>query len=118
MQHNEARLVVEYLRPDRIYAAVMEERADLGLVSYPEATREINVIPWRSEEMVVAASPFHPLSVSESIRPQELAGVDFVGFDEDLPIYNLAVSLDLLSRYLASLFPLGNTSTIFINYLS
>ena len=32
----EARLEVEYLRPERVYAAVLADDADLGLVSYPE----------------------------------------------------------------------------------
>ena len=58
----EARLRVEYLRPEKVYAAVLADDADLGLVSYPEASREIMVIPWREEEMVLAASPDHPLA--------------------------------------------------------
>jgi len=59
---------------------------DLGLVSYPEASREINVIPWRREQMVLAASPYHPLAAKPVITPAELNGVDFIGFDEELPI--------------------------------
>ena len=31
-------------------------------MSYPEPSREITVIPWRQEEMVLAASPYHPLA--------------------------------------------------------
>src|SRR5271168_4324572 len=57
----EAKLEVEYLRPEKVYSSVLSDAADLGLVSYPEPSREITVIPWRQEEMVVAASPFHPL---------------------------------------------------------
>src|SRR5262249_29449559 len=54
---------------------------------YPEPSREITVIPWREEEMVLAAAPDHPLARHEGrISPSELKGVDFVGFDEDLPI--------------------------------
>jgi LysR family transcriptional regulator, transcriptional activator of the cysJI operon len=83
----EARLQVEYLRPERVYAAVIADEADLGLVSYPEASREITVIPWREEEMVLAASPDHPLARREGpIAPAELDGIDFIGFDEELPI--------------------------------
>lgn len=83
----EARLDVEYLRPEKVYAAVLADHADLGLISYPEASREITVIPWRQEEMVLAASPRHPLArLGGTIVPAELNGVDFIGFDEDLPI--------------------------------
>jgi len=82
----DAQLEVEYLRPEKVYAAVMADEADLGLVSYPEASREITVIPWRQEEMVLAASPYHPLASRIRITPVELNGVDFIGFDDDLPI--------------------------------
>ena len=79
-------LEVEYLRPERVYEAVLSDQADLGLVSYPEASREVTVLPWREEEMVIAASPHHPLAAKEELSPADLDGVDFVGFDEDLPI--------------------------------
>jgi len=82
----EARLEVEYLRPEKVYSAVLGDEVDLGLVSYPEASREITVIPWRREEMVLAASPYHPLASKSIITPAELNGVDFIGFDEELPI--------------------------------
>jgi DNA-binding transcriptional LysR family regulator len=83
----EAKLEVEYLRPEKVYSSVLSDSADLGLVSYPEASREITVIPWRQEEMVVAASPYHPLAASTGpVSPEELQGLDFIGFDDDLPI--------------------------------
>jgi DNA-binding transcriptional LysR family regulator len=81
-----ARLAVAYLRPEKVYSAVVADEADLGLVSYPEASREINVIPWREELMVVAAAPEHALARNGRIRSEDLNGVDFIGFDEDLPI--------------------------------
>ena len=83
----DARLAVEYLRPEKVYAAVLADEADLGLVSYPEASREITVIPWRQEEMVLAASPDHPLAKLARVMPEDLNGVEFIGFDEDLPIH-------------------------------
>jgi DNA-binding transcriptional LysR family regulator len=81
-----AKLEVEYLRPEKIYDYVGSDRVDLGLVSYPEPTREIAVLPWRREEMVLATSPSHHLSTRERIFPEDLNGVDFVTFDNDLPI--------------------------------
>jgi DNA-binding transcriptional LysR family regulator len=83
----DARLEVEYLRPEKVYAAVLADQSDLGLLSYPEASREITVIPWRQEKMVLAASPDHPLvQRGTTVLPAELNGVEFIGFDEDLPI--------------------------------
>src|SRR5581483_11451601 len=37
-------LQVEYMRPGKIYDAVKDGTADLGLISYPEASREIAAI--------------------------------------------------------------------------
>ena len=82
----EAVLRVDYLRPERVYEAVGTDQADLGLVSYPEPTREVAVIDWRSEEMVLACAPGHPLTRYREIDPTQLNGVEFIGFDEDLPI--------------------------------
>jgi DNA-binding transcriptional LysR family regulator len=82
----QARLSVEYLRPEKVYEAVVNERAEIGLVSYPEPTKEIAVIPWRKEEMVVAVAPSHPLASAASVKPEALNGQDIVSFDEDLPI--------------------------------
>jgi len=82
----DAKLRVEYLRPEKVLEAVTNDHADLGLISYPEPSREIAVIPWRNEEMVVAVDPSHPLASRGQVSPRELHGMDFVGFDDDLPI--------------------------------
>jgi LysR family transcriptional regulator, transcriptional activator of the cysJI operon len=81
-----AQLHVDYLRPDKVYEAVLADRADLGLVSYPEPARDLAVTPWREEEMTVAAPPSHPLAAKPVLLPADLDGQDFVGFDEDLMI--------------------------------
>lgn len=90
-----AELVVEYLRPERVYEQIRADRADFGLISYPESGREVAVIPWRDEEMVVAVAPSHPLAGRTVVSFKELDGQEFVGFDEDLPI---ARELDRLFR--------------------
>ena len=79
-------LHVDYARPNKIYEALLEDRADLGLVSYPEPGKELAVIPWRQEEMAVAAAPEHPLATRMAVTPADLNGQDYVGFDEDLSI--------------------------------
>lgn len=85
-RYPDASLEVEYLRPEKVYEAVVTDRADLGLLSYPEPSKEVTVLPWRNEEMVVAASPYHVLAQHAEVSPRDLAGMDFVGFDSDLPI--------------------------------
>lgn len=85
-RHPQARLEVEYLRPEKVYEAVVTDRADLGLLSYAEPNKSVTVRPWRDEEMVLAASPYHPLANKSEVRPEDLDGIAFIAFDEDLPI--------------------------------
>jgi DNA-binding transcriptional LysR family regulator len=79
-------LHVDYLQPVKIYEALLADQADLGLVSYPEANKELKVIAWRREQMTVAAAPSHPLSRKQVVTPPDLNGQDYIGFDEDLSI--------------------------------
>lgn len=81
-----AQLEVNYLRPEKVYQAVADDRVDLGLVSYPEATRDVVALPWRNEEMVVACGPGHQLAGKSHVTPPDLENTDFIAFDEDLPI--------------------------------
>jgi DNA-binding transcriptional LysR family regulator len=85
-RHPAAQLHVEYMRPDKIYEAVLNDSADLGLVSYPVPSRDISVIPWRHEQMQVAVPPSHPFASRDTIYPEDLNGQDFIAFDEDLSI--------------------------------
>jgi DNA-binding transcriptional LysR family regulator len=82
----EADLHVEYARPDRVYEAVLQDDADLGLVSYPESSRDLTVIPWRDETMALAAAPSHPLAGKASISLADLNGQNYIAFDDDLSI--------------------------------
>src|ERR1035437_6907539 len=81
-----AQLHVEYMRPDKIYDAVRDEAADLGLVSYPESSRELAAIPWREGGMKVGWPPNHPSPAPAEVSPAALNGHAFIGFDEDLRI--------------------------------
>jgi DNA-binding transcriptional LysR family regulator len=82
----DAELQVQYLRPERVWQAVAEDEADLGLMSYAESSREVVALPWRDEEMVVAVPPDDPLAAYQSLSASALDGRLFVAFDEDLPI--------------------------------
>jgi len=85
-RYPQAHIEVDYLRPEKVYEVVRADEADIGLVSYPEASRDLKVIPWRDEEMRVAMSPLHPLAGKESVTAEELENLAFVGFDRELPI--------------------------------
>jgi len=81
-----ANLQVDYMRPDKVYQAVRNDSADLGLVSYPESSREIAALDWRREEMQVAVPVAHAFAGYAEVLPEDLNGQDFIAFDEDLRI--------------------------------
>lgn len=81
-----AELRVEYLRPDKVYQAILEGHADLGFISYPEHRRQLTVIPWRQERMTVAVYPTHRFAARELLMPGDLDGESFISFDDEVII--------------------------------
>ncbi len=77
---------LEYAHPDKVYESVLNEKADLGIVSFPYARRDLSVIPWRHEDMVMACPPDHPLGVKKEIELSRINQEKFVTFDKQLII--------------------------------
>jgi DNA-binding transcriptional LysR family regulator len=85
-RYPKANLRLEYLHPHRVYQAIENDKADLGLVSYPRSSRTIEALGWRDEPMVVVCSPTHRLAKLGSMPIEELEGEKLVSFDSDLTI--------------------------------
>lgn len=84
--HPGTRVQIEYLHPDRVIERVLEETADLGIVSFPQARRELAVIPWREEAMALVCPPAHRLAKARAAAPADIRGETFVAFDRGLLI--------------------------------
>ena len=82
----QARVLLECLHPHKVVEAVLNDEADVGILSYPAATRALTVLPLRLEPMVLVAHPAHRLARRRSVAPAELQGEKFVAFDRDLAI--------------------------------
>jgi DNA-binding transcriptional LysR family regulator len=85
-QFPHARVRLDYVHPKQVYERVLDGSAELGLVSYPARTRELEVLPWREERMVLACSPDHPFANLRSVDPGRLDGQRFVAFEQGLVI--------------------------------
>ena len=81
-----AQVQLDYRHPDQVYSAVDAGEVDLGLVSYPEESRTLQVTAWRSEPLVLVCHPEHPLADRESVALSEITGDPFVAFESDLRI--------------------------------
>jgi len=85
-EHPDTRVELEYLHPDRVYERVRADEVDFGIVSFPQGNRDLVVLPWREEPMVLVCPPEHPLARLAVVDPARLADETFVAFDENLMI--------------------------------
>jgi DNA-binding transcriptional LysR family regulator len=81
-----ANVRLEYLHPHRVYDAVKTDQADLGLTSYPRSARDVDVIPWLEEPMVLVCTPNHCFAEADCLPIEALDGARMVGFDRGLTI--------------------------------
>ncbi len=84
--HPKASVHLEYYHPNRVYDAVAEDRAEVGLVSYPRSTRTILARPWRDEPIRLVCAAGHELAGRRDVSLSDLNGLPIVGFDRDLRI--------------------------------
>jgi DNA-binding transcriptional LysR family regulator len=84
--HPNARVLLECLHPHKVVEAVLGDEADLGILSYPPASRALEVLPLREEPMVLVCHPSHRLARRRVAEAADLQGEPFVAFDHDLPI--------------------------------
>jgi DNA-binding transcriptional LysR family regulator len=82
----DASLTLEYLHPDDVYARVLNDEADLGLVSFPRDGGEIGCVPWQEQAMGLVVAPDHPYAGRKSVPVSALSGQAFVAFSAELTI--------------------------------
>src|SRR5271166_1379361 len=85
-RYPKAKVRLEYQRPNKVYDAVNNAEVDLGIISYPTVSPDVDVIPLRSERMVLVCSPQHRLAQETAVTAEHLQNEDFVAFDRDLSI--------------------------------
>jgi DNA-binding transcriptional LysR family regulator len=63
---------------DDIAAGVLAHRFELGCVEGPVSDPQLDVIPWRRDELVVCTRPDHPLARRKRLLPAHFAGARWV----------------------------------------
>lgn len=77
---------VEYRRSNLVYEDILHNSVDFGLVAFPVKQRQIEVIPFRNDKLVLITHPNHPLTKhTGEIELKDLAAQKFIGFDPDIP---------------------------------
>ena len=81
-----ARVQLECLHPHKVVEAVLNDEADVGIMSYPPPDRALSVVPLRAEPMAFVCHPAHRLARRRLVAPEDLQGEPFVAFDAGLTI--------------------------------
>lgn len=85
-EQKEVQVELSYLKPDQVHQAVVDKRADLGIVSFPDRFSKVVVESLREEAMAVVCRPDHALAQRKTVAASELTGLDKAGYDAELPI--------------------------------
>lgn len=83
--HPDVEVVIEYRRSPVIYDDILEGRADLGLVPYPQRGKGIISDVFDEDELVLICPPGHGLAKRRRVKLRELDGEKFVAFEPDTP---------------------------------
>lgn len=84
--HPQVDVRVDYLHPDDVYARVMDDEADLGIVSFPRDGGEISSIAWQEQPLVLVVPPSHRFAPLGAIELSQLDGCEYVAFTSELAV--------------------------------
>ena len=76
---------IEYRRSNLVYEDILHNAVDFGLVAFPQKQRQIEMIPFRNDRLVLITHPNHPLAKGTEVDLKTLSGHKFIGFDPDIP---------------------------------
>jgi DNA-binding transcriptional LysR family regulator len=76
---------IEYRRSNLVYEDILHNAVDFGLVAFPQKQRQIEMLPFRNDRLVLITHPNHVLAKGGEAELKVLAGHKFIGFDPDIP---------------------------------
>ena len=85
-RYPDAKADIQYQHPHQVVEQVLNGGAQLGLLSFPEEKRELAVIPWQDQPLVLVVNPRHKLASESTVSIKRLDGEAFVAFTNELSI--------------------------------
>ena len=83
--HPTVNVHVEYRRANKVYEDVLGNVVDLGLVSYPEKSDKLVLVPLWKDKLVLICHPKHSLAKRRSLKLADIDGQKFIAFEPDIP---------------------------------
>lgn len=97
LEYKHVNIHLEYSRMNKVIQDVSSGSVDLGIVAFPKADSNIDVIPFRSDELVCIVGPSHPFKNRKNIDIEDLREQKFIAFDKDIPT-SKAIQKELKDR--------------------
>lgn len=85
-RYPDARADIHYQHPEQVVEQVLSGEAQIGLLSFPDEKRELAVVPWQEQPLVLVANPRHKLAGEDRVSVKSLNGASFVAFTPELTI--------------------------------
>ncbi len=76
---------VEYRRSNLVYEDILHNSVDIGLVAYPTKMRQLEIIPFLEDKLMLICSDDHPAANFSEVGLDELSKFKFISFDPDIP---------------------------------
>ncbi|MFU8847932.1 MAG: LysR family transcriptional regulator [Opitutales bacterium] len=84
-KYPEVNIRVEYRRANNVYEDILSNSIDLGLVAYPQKHKQLEILPFHDDILVLVVSPEHPMAKLKTVSIEDIAEQKFVGFEPDIP---------------------------------
>jgi DNA-binding transcriptional LysR family regulator len=83
--HPQATVEIDYRQADQVYDMILSGNADVGIVAYPVRHPELEVVPFRDDQLVFVCSPTHRRSRAKRINLKHLENERLIGFEWGSP---------------------------------
>lgn len=76
---------LSYERAEAVVDAVLGDRAHIGIIAYPAPRPGLQIIPFKSDELVLCCAKDHPLVCRRTVHLADLEGMRFIAFERGIP---------------------------------
>ncbi|HEU4391627.1 MAG TPA: LysR family transcriptional regulator [Blastocatellia bacterium] len=84
-EHPRATIEIDYRQADQVYDLILSGAADVGIVAYPVRHPELEVVPFRDDQLVFVCSPAHRRARTRRINLRQLEHERLIGFEWGTP---------------------------------
>lgn len=87
-QYPRVDLRIEYRRADSVYEDVLSNGVDIGLVAFPEESKQLVTVPFLKDNMVLVTHPEHKLAQYDNVTVSDIRDEKFIAFTNKMPTRN------------------------------